>query len=94
MVGKLMLIILGSFGLHQTYGPSHILGERWGNMFREAVGAVGLWPFVVLIVDDVPKVGDRAEDWKKAFSIAYALTLLFFGSGVLLGHLFDGARKE
>lgn len=86
---KLGFAIIEAFGLHQTYEPSKILGERWGGMFREAIGAIFLWPAVLLVRREIPRDGDREEDYDKQFSIAYALILLFFGTGVLLGHLFD-----
>lgn len=91
---KVFATILSAFGLNRFYEPSKALGERWGNMLREAIGIIGLWPFVLLLVREIPRNQKREDDTAQRYTVAYLLAAMFFGAGVLLGHLFTRLEKN
>lgn len=86
---RLIAALFGGFALHRAYGPTQALGERWGSMAREAVGVAGMTPFLLLIHH-----ATQTENEDERLMIAYFLTALFFGSGVVAGHLVDKAMGD
>ena len=85
---RLLIVIMSGFGLHQLYTPTQSLGERWGSMFREAIGVIGMLPGLLLIRDGV---SDNDND---SLTVSYLLAALSFGIGVMIGHLVDRMSDE
>lgn len=86
---EIIAAFLAGFGLHQFYEPTQGLGERWGALARYGIGAIGVWPFTILIAHHFK---GQVEDDTERMTMAYLLTLWAFGLGTFCGHLLDNDK--
>lgn len=81
---KLFAALLGGLACHQLYRPSISLGDRWGSLFRYAVGWLATLPFLLMLYHDA-----KNEDEMERLTATYLLAGGAFGSGSFIGHLLD-----
>jgi hypothetical protein len=86
LIWSLILLYLGGLIGHVFWRPSKKFGERWGNLFRYAVG------YLLSIVGHQVIFGSiREENGRKRLLIIDILTGVTLGFGVFSGHFSDAA---
>lgn len=94
MVWRLLATLVGGFATHQLDKPiSAMFGKtRWGLLMRYAAGYLAVIPFRMVLVGKMRERGDRRlEDDLLTNDLLIGGA---FGTGVLLGYLFDDAGGE
>lgn len=94
MIWRLIAALVGGFAAHQLDRPISAMfnGSRWGLLMRYAVGYLALIPFRIVLIGKIRERGERRlEDDLLANDLLVGGA---FGTGVMLGYLFDDAGGE
>ena len=84
MITLIFITTIAGFAAHQLRRVTNQFATGWRELMNYGIGAVGLLPFGMLFHNHLEE-RRRSE----SFAIAYILTVVSFGIGVIAGWIFD-----
>jgi hypothetical protein len=94
LILKLVAALMFGLAGHRTWGPTRQFGDKLGNLVRYAIGILLFIPSQILIKTSLPKHADHPSDEMERDLVAGLLAAGALGTGVMLGHVFDGRRGD
>lgn len=80
----LLCAVIGGLIAHQTRSLTEMFAPGWQDLLRDAIGVLGMLPFGSALYRR------NRERWDgDSYDIAYLLTALAFGTGVIMGYVID-----
>lgn len=80
----LVCAVVGGLVAHQTRRFTEMFAPGWQDLLRDAIGVLGMLPFGSALFRR------NRRRWNgDSYDIAYLLTALAFGSGVIAGYIID-----